>query len=158
LKLAEHFANLFDIIEREFPQEYLEIVSLAGRNRALLTDGKESVIFFVEGNKLAVSPLVSGSSHHKNEIEEGRLGGHEVGIQPLPGGKFDKKTVIELLDGQMTLNEAVRAGSIDCKGKESDVILFFEILRIVLFVSARSPRAYKLWKDFKDDDNDSNHL
>lgn len=150
MKLAEHFANLFDIIEREFPQKYLEIVSLAGRNRALLTDGKESVIFFIEDNKLAVSPLVS-DSHHENK--EGNRGIQEGITQPLPWGKFDKKTVVEMLDGQMTLNEAVRAGSIDCKGKESDVILFFEILRIVLFVSARSPRAYKLWKDFKDDPN-----
>lgn len=142
MNLVNVFDVLFTIIKEDFPEKYKEIITLAKSNRAILTDGKQIVIFFVnKTNKLTVSKF----NNHDKWIKRSRTKNLR-----LPSGRFDRAIILEILDGQMTLNEAVRYGRIDCRGKENEVIRFFRILRIVLSISSRSPRAYVLWKKFKE--------
>jgi hypothetical protein len=51
--------------------------------------------------------------------------------------------------GQLCLNEATKLGLIDCKGKLSEVLRFWDILHIIIYVSSRSVRAYQLWSEYK---------
>jgi len=141
LNLVNVFDTLFGIIKEDFPEKYEDIVKLAKNNRAVLTDGNQLVIFFVnKTNQLSVSEFINGDSGNNNSTK----------YLQFPWGRFDRGIIIEILDGQRTLNEAIQYGRIDCRGKEIEVITFFRILRIVLFVSSRSPQAYQLWKNFKD--------
>jgi hypothetical protein len=129
LSLKDHLGKLFQIILEEDPAKYAEIVSLAGKKKARLSDGHQSIIFYIK--------------HSRVEIIDDKRG------EELPTGSFAKTAVISLIDGQLTLNEAIKSGLIDCRGEESDVLVFYKMLRIVLYVSARSTRAYELWKAFK---------
>jgi hypothetical protein len=129
LSLKDHLEKLFQIILEENPAKYAEIVSLAGKKKARLSDGHQSIIFYIKHSRVEI-------------IDDKRE-------EELPTGSFAKTAVISLIDGQLTLNEAIKSGLIDCRGEESDVLVFYKMLRIVLYVSARSPRAYELWKAFK---------
>jgi len=130
LTLIKHFETLFTIIEEDAPDKYREIISLCKGHKAKLSNGNETIIFTIKNDKIVIL----------EKIKE----------KDIPTGFFVKKGIIGLMDGQLTLQEAIRVKLIDCRGTEHEIILFFKILRLLLFVSARSNRAYQLWQSFKE--------
>lgn len=128
-RLKTILENLFKVVEEDFPDQYQNLISLGFEKKARLTDGKESVILAIRSEKIRVM----------EERSEGLS---------LPVGRFSREAIVNLIDGYSTLNEAVKLGLIDCTGEETDILLFFRMLRIVLNVSARSVRAYKVWQEF----------
>ena len=60
-----------------------------------------------------------------------------------------KDSLIKIIDGNSDVNEMIKIGDVDCIGKISEILLFYRILEIILFVTARSLPAYTLWKEYE---------
>jgi hypothetical protein len=129
LNLEAQLEKLFAIIRDDYRPKYNEIVRIARGNRAMITDGEECVLISTKGRRLNVSSAAS--------------------VREAPVGRFSREGVLGLVDGQLTLDQALEMGLIDCAGSVSEVLRFFKILRIVVFVSSRSLRAYNLWNEYK---------
>ena len=130
LNLKRHLDNLFNAVLDEDPEKYGEIVLMARKHSAKLTNGDETVIITIVRNNIRIRSM-------------------EDDKRKLPEGIFYKKAIINILDGHWSLNTAINMGFIDCVGTKSDIILFFKLLRILLIVSSKSPRIYNLWDEFK---------
>lgn len=129
MTLGDHLRKLFTIILEDYPIQYSEIVKLSGARKARIIDGNEAVIIGFKNKKIKIS----------NDIPEARI----------PTGYYSKESIIALLDGQLCLNDAVKLGLIDCTGKLSEILKFWDILQIIIYVSSRSIRAYRLWSEYK---------
>jgi hypothetical protein len=129
LSLKDHLKKLFTIIFEDYPSHYEEILRLAGKRRARITDGKEIIIMSFRNKKPRII----------NDIPKVKI----------PTGRYSKVFLLELIDGQLCLNEAIKSGLIDCKGKLQEVLTFWRIVEIIIYVSSRSLRAYKLWDEYK---------
>jgi hypothetical protein len=117
------------IILEEYPVQYEEILKLSGTKKARITDGREAIIIGFKNKKPRII----------NNIPKAKV----------PVGRYSKESIIELLDGQLSLNDAVKLGLIDGKGRLSEILRFWDILQIIIYVSCRSVRAYNLWFEYK---------
>lgn len=129
MTLGDHLRKLFTIIIEDYPIQYREIVKLSGPKKARIIDGNETIIIGFKNKKIKIS----------NDIPEAKI----------PTGYYSKESIIALLDGQLCLNDAVKLGLIDCTGKLAEILKFWDILQIVIYVSSRSIRAYRLWSEYK---------
>jgi hypothetical protein len=129
LRLNDHLRKLFTIILEDYPNHYEEILKLAGEKKARIIDGHEVIVISFKNKKMRIT----------KDIPQIRI----------PTGLYSKESIIELMDGQVSLNEAIKLGFVDCKAKLSEILRFWEILQIVIYVSSRSVRAYELWSEYK---------
>jgi uncharacterized protein YbjT (DUF2867 family) len=130
LTLADHLRKLFTIILEEYPIQYNEIVKLSGAKKARIIDDNEAIIIGFKNKKIKIT----------NDIPEAKI----------PTGYYSKESIIALLDDQLCLNDAVKLGLIDCTGKLSEILKFWDVLQIIIYVSSRSIRAYRLWSEYKE--------
>jgi hypothetical protein len=138
LTLKEQLGKLLAIICEDYPPKYMEIIRIAQKKRAMITDGKDIVMVSVKGRRLNVSAVAP--------------------VRAVPAGRFSREGIVGLVDGQLTVGQALDLGLIDCIGSVSEILRFFRILSIVVFVSARSLRAYNLWNEYKKENNTNNSL
>ena len=129
MTLRDHFRKLFTIILEDYPIQYREIVKLSGIRKARIIDDNEAIIIGFKNKRIKIT----------NDIPETKI----------PTGYYSKESIITLLDGQLSLNDAVKLGLIDCTGKLSEILKFWDILQIIIYVSSRSIRAYRLWSEYK---------
>ena len=129
MTLKDHLRKLFSIILEDYPIQYEEIVKLSGAKKARIIDGNEAIIIGFKNKKIRIT----------SDIPEAKI----------PTGHYSKESIIALLDGQLCLNNAVKHGLIDCTGKLSEILKFWDILQIIIYVSSRSIRAYRLWSEYK---------
>ncbi len=129
MTLGNHLRKLFTIILEDYPIKYREIVKLSGAKTARITDGNEVIIIGFKNKRIKIT----------NDIPEAKI----------PAGYYSKESIMALLDGQLSLNDAVKLGLIDCIGKLSEILKFWDILQIIIYVSSRSIRAYRLWSEYK---------
>lgn len=129
MTLRDHFRKLFTIILEDYPIQYREIVKLSGIKKARIIDDSEAIIIGFKNKRIKIT----------NDIPETKI----------PTGYYSKESIITLLDGQLSLNDAMKLGLIDCTGKLSEILKFWDILQIIIYVSSRSIRAYRLWSEYK---------
>ena len=95
LNLKRHLDNLFNAVLDEDPEKYGEIVLMARKHSAKLTNGDETVIITIVRNNIRIRSM-------------------EDDKRKLPEGIFYKKAIINILDGHWSLNTAINMGFIDC--------------------------------------------
>ncbi len=128
MTLQSCFARLFEIMRDDHPGKYAEIAHLAARRRAVITNGRDWVVV---------------SAAH------GTVRVRSAAPQRAPVGRFEVNGLAGLIDGQVSIVESIERGAIDCAGSVEQVLSFWRMLTIIIFVSARSARTAQLWREYR---------
>jgi len=135
MNLKYFLERFFLLLMEDYPIYYKAIARLSRNRKIRIIDDTESIIFFFKDKRFFIV---------EDKIKE-----------KLPLGIFRKKSLLKIIDGNSDVNDMIKIGDIDCIGKISEILLFYRILEIIIFVSARSLSAYTLWKRYEGNINNN---
>lgn len=134
--LAAYVSELIARLAAADPAAVARLRRVVGDRRALLTldDGTVRVAFADDG--LVVEPVAPGTP-----------------VAPAIDGEgaTDRDTVLDLLDGYLSVADAVLDGRLSARGDDAAVTAMFTAVDILLEASATTPSLQALAEDFRAD-------
>jgi hypothetical protein len=130
MRLSGYIKNLIDALGAENPAALARMRTIVGSRKArIIVDRERADVWFSRGRL-----RVLGSSA-KRAVDG--------------NGQTDSRTVLDLLNGYLEVNEAILSGRLEVSGNATDVSRMFMAIDILLDASSRSPALQELARRFE---------